>query len=151
MIILKKKEFKEFKKEMLSGFLKEKVVEFLLKKTSFITDIVDDIATVSINQHYFNCYNENIETVYNFPVYSKADVCSLTVEFAEGKLVCSMKEFEEAKAEYTDSKNKSKQTVMLEQKSKELYDIKIGNIKANKTVKVTICYMYNLSLSVLHP
>ena len=129
----------------LVGIFRDETFDFPLKKTDVEVSTIDDVASVVIVQTYFNNSNKRVECNYRFPLYRNATIHNFTIKFASGKIVCKVKEAEEAKKVYTEAVTAGKKAALLTEKTREEYDVVVGNVDASETVVVTIKYIVHLS------
>lgn len=122
--------------------------EFPLKKTDVFAKSVDGVAIVGLRQTYYNNSNQRVNSHYRFPVYRDATVNDFTVQFAKGTIKCYVEEVEQAKKTYADAVEKGKQAALMNENSKEDYDVTIGNIDKEEMVVVTIKYILHLERDV---
>ena len=105
----------------------------------------DLVAEVEVEQFYTNPQNENIETVYTFPLPIGAVLLGLHVEIGGKKLSGHVIERKKAERDYEEAITDGNSAVMLQDSGPGLYTASIGNLMANESA--VIRYRYALMLS----
>ncbi|KAJ3120423.1 hypothetical protein HK098_004597 [Nowakowskiella sp. JEL0407] len=107
--------------------------------------IINFITYVVLEQEFNNPFDESLsECVYRFPVYDSAAVFGYNFEIGDRKIEGVVKEKEEARQEYNDAIKAGKFASLLEQQLPDVFQVSIGNIPANQSVKVRLSYLTEL-------
>ena len=87
---------------------------------------------------------------YSFPIAPNACVYKFTAQFAKTRIEGIVKEKEEAKKEYQEAVKQGKKAAYgeLNEDSKDILTLKIGNVPLKEAVAVEISYLQELSLAV---
>jgi hypothetical protein len=128
----------------LVGTFKNERFEFSLRKTEIHCSTVDESAQVSLVQTYSNHSSETVESMYTFPLYRDATVVDFAIEFSDGKIICKLEEKDLAEETYKEAVSNGKKATLLTEKNAEEYDVLIGNISSNETVRVHLTYLVHL-------
>ncbi len=102
------------------------------------------IAEVAVEQSYVNASNQNIETIYTFPLPIGAVLLSLDVQIAGKKLSGHVVERQRAERDYEDAITDGNSAVILQETGPGLYTASIGNLMPAESAVIT--YRYALML-----
>ena len=102
------------------------------------------LASVEVEQSYFNPEPTNIEAVYTFPLPIGAVLLGLEVELAGKVLAGTVVEKKKAEREYEGAITDGNSAVMLEEAGPGLYTASLGNLMAKESAVVR--YRYSLPL-----
>ena len=95
---------------------------------------------MTVRQHYCNTSNRNIETVYTLPLAWGAVLMGISAEINGRRQAGMVLEKNEAQHQYEEAITKGDMPVMLEQSSRGLYTINLGNLKSGE--EAVIEYQY---------
>ena len=116
-----------------------------LKGVAIKADVEEFLSSVTVEQKYINVEDQPIEVTYIFPVEEEAAVVSFEAAIEGKTIVAEIKGKEEARKEYHEAVNERKDTaILLEEKSKDLFEIKLGQLKPGSGAKITIKYVGEL-------
>jgi hypothetical protein len=115
-----------------------------LKSTSFTGQLKGMMSSMTMEMVFENIEDESIEAVYSFPVPDGATFLGLTIEMADQVYHTIVMERKEATNAYEESVTDGNAAILVEEVSKNLYSMQIGNIPPQTEVKIE--YQY----SVLH-
>ena len=109
-------------------------------------DVVSTISKTTLTQTYLNQSDKPIkEARYSFPLYEGAVVCSFSCTFGDGRVLeGEVKPKETAKAEFEQARATYTTTGLLEEHTSEIFEIHLGNIPAETTLKIEIEYFNEL-------
>ena len=106
-------------------------------------EIVNALVNVTLVQTYHNPTDKFLELEYSFPISPNACVYRFVAEFGNTCIEGIVKEKEQAKKEYEQAIKMGKQAAYgeLNSQSKDILNLKIGNVAPNQLVKIEIVYM----------
>ena len=112
-------------------------------------EIVNAMVNVTLVQTYHNPTDKFLELEYSFPISPNACVYRFVAEFGNTRIEGIVKEKEQAKKEYEQAIKMGKQAAYgeLNSQSKDILNLKVGNVGPNQPVKIEIVYLQELSLS----
>lgn len=112
-------------------------------------EIVNAMVNVTLVQTYQNPTEKFLEFEYSFPISPNACVYRFVAEFGGNRIEGVVKEKEEAKREYNTAIKEGRQAAYgeLNAESKDILNLKVGNIAPQQEVKIEVMYLQELSLS----
>ena len=119
-----------------------------LKSISYLIEIIDSLAFISLTQEYINSSINSIETEFFFSVSDHACFYGFEAEIDEQIMIGQVKEKQEAKAEYEQNKAQGN-IVAYSEINKEVQDImkiNIGNVPPNKLIKIKYSFLQELDV-----
>ncbi|CZR51264.1 uncharacterized protein PAC_01139 [Phialocephala subalpina] len=85
------------------------------------------------------------EVTYCFPLYDKSTVTSFTCSIGSEKILKGVvKPKSQAKAKFTAAVARQRVAALLEEHTPEIFETSVGNIPAQSTVNIEICYITEL-------
>jgi len=115
-----------------------------LKEVSADVQIVDLCASVTIRQKFKNEESTPLEAVYRFALEENAAVSDFVAEIDGKKIRGTIKEKEEAKDTYDDAIAGGHGAYLLEQVSKNVFSVNVGNLPPDQEVAISITYVVEL-------
>jgi len=117
-----------------------------LLEVSVEVEAVGTIAWTKLTQTFTNRTISPVkEATYCFPLYDKSLVTSFTCSIGSDKVLKGIvKPKSEAKAEFKAAMARQRVAALLEEHTPEVFETSVGNIPAQATVKVEICYITEL-------
>ena len=103
--------------------------------------IADGYATTQIEQVFYNPNSLDLETIYSFPVPSKAAVGEFTYWIDEHPVTGEVLEKSEARELYNEQKSQGNETALVEQDEYKTFDISVYPVRANDKVKIRLVYV----------
>ena len=103
--------------------------------------IADGYATTQIEQVFFNPNAMDLETIYSFPVPSKAAVGEFTYWIDGNPVTGEVLEKREAREVYNEQKSQGNETALVEQDDYKTFDISVYPVRANDKVKIRFVYV----------
>jgi Ca-activated chloride channel family protein len=116
----------------------------ILKRVSVNGYVCGDFVEFSLSQLYDNRSDKNIDAIYTFPLPDTAVITGFEAELGGRTLKAIVEEKDEAIRLIDEATGKGINTFTLEQQEEDIFQISIGNILPNETVKVKITYMDQL-------
>lgn len=109
-------------------------------------EVVATIAWTRLIQTFTNRATHPIrEATYCFPLYDNSTVTAFNCSIGSNRILKGIvKAKVEAKAEYVEAVARQRVTALLEEHTPEVFETNIGNIPAQTTVKIEICYITEL-------
>ena len=98
------------------------------------------MATCRLAQHYVNPTEENLETVFTFPIAGDATLLEVEVRINDRTHKGTIKEKGEAQRDYEEAIDEGDRALLLEKNSEGHYTLSVANILPGDTVTVTIEY-----------
>ena len=107
------------------------------------------VANITLTQLYVNPTDTFLEVGYSFPINPNACVYRFAAEFGKTRVEGVVKEKEEAKREYTEAVAQGKRAAIgtLDENSRDILHLKVGNIGPREEVRVELVFMQELSLA----
>ncbi|KAF8853300.1 VIT-domain-containing protein [Acephala macrosclerotiorum] len=117
-----------------------------LLEVSVEVETVSTIAWTKLTQTFTNRATFPIkEATYCFPLYDKSTVTSFTCSIGSEKILKGVvKPKSQAKAEFMAAVSRQRVAALLEEHTPEIFETSVGNILAQSTVKIEICYITEL-------
>jgi len=117
-----------------------------LLEVSVEVEAVGTIAWTTLTQSFVNRATSVIpEATYCFPLYDKSMVTSFTCFIGSEKVLKGVvKPKAVAKAKFKAAVANQRIAVLLEEHTPEVFETSVGNIPAQTTVKIEICYITEL-------
>ena len=94
-----------------------------------------------VTQTFQNPTKEVIETLYVFPLPSRAAVNYLEMRIGKRRIISVIKEKSEAKRIYLKARSEGKKAALLEQERPNLFTTSVANINPGERIKVTLKYL----------
>ncbi len=116
------------------------VEHFPLRSTDVVTNINGVIAETYVTQTYVNEGDTPINASYVFPASSGVVIHGMTMVIGNEKITAQIKEKEEAKVEYEESKSEGKSASLMEQKRPNVFTMDVANIMPGDTVDIELHY-----------
>lgn len=112
--------------------------------------LVNNVAQVTLEQQYENPTRSTLELEYMFPIDPAACITAFKATFDESEIVGVVKEKEEAKRDYEVGLREGRQVAYgeIDAKSRDIMNLKIGNVPPKSTVRLTISFMQTLDVSL---
>ena len=111
-----------------------------LKSTAADVKIVGTIADVKITQKYVNTGKNTLETIYTFPMSTKAAVYGMTMTIGNRKITAQIEEKQKARQDYETAKEEGKRVSLLEQNRPNVFTMNTANIIPGDTIVVELNY-----------
>ena len=117
-----------------------------LLEVSVEVEVVGTIAWTKLTQTFTNRTTSLVkEATYCFPLYDKSTVTDFTCFIGSDKVLRGVvKPKPQAKAEFQAAVARQRVAALLEEHTPEVFETSIGNIPAQSTVKIEICYITEL-------
>lgn len=117
-----------------------------LLEVSVEVEVVGTIAWTKLTQTFTNRATFPLkETTYCFPLYDKSTVTSFICSIGSEKVLKGIvKPKGQAKAEFKEAVARQRVAALLEEHTPEVFETSVGNIPAQSTVKIVICYITEL-------
>lgn len=115
--------------------------ELALKKVKVRGDVIGKFGMFEIEQKFLNNTPNILEVKYTFPILDTTTINGFEVIVGDKVLVGKSKDKESAKKEYQENIVRGNSAYLMEQKSKNIFDINIGKILSNEEVIVKIKYI----------
>jgi hypothetical protein len=109
-------------------------------------EAVATIAWTKLTQTFTNRATHPInEATYCFPLYDKSTVTAFTCTIGSDKVFKGVvKPKSQAKAEFKEAVARQRVAALLEEHTPEVFETSVGNIPAQTTIKIEICYITEL-------
>lgn len=98
------------------------------------------LCETTMTQIYHNLKNRPIEAVYTFPLSGRAVLLNLKVIIGGRELQGVVVEKSSAEEQYEEAITEGNAAIMLQQVEPGLYTMNVGNILADDTVSISMCY-----------
>lgn len=98
----------------------------------------------SIEQHFFNPTDKNIEVVYHFPLPWGAVLLGVDVVLGNKHLTGAVVERKQAEAVYEEAISEGNAAIMLEKNHDQSYSLNLGNLAAREYCNITLRYAQTL-------
>lgn len=98
----------------------------------------------SIEQHFFNSTDKNIEVVYHFPLPWGAVLLGVDVVLGNKHLTGEVVERKQAEATYEEAISEGNAAIMLEKNHDHSYSLNLGNLAAHECCNITLRYAQTL-------
>jgi Mg-chelatase subunit ChlD len=117
-----------------------------LLEVSVEVEVVATIAWTKLIQTFKNQATHPIkEATYCFPLYDKSTVTAFTCTIGSDKVLKGVvKPKPQAKAEFKEAIARQQVAALLEEHTPEVFETSVGNIPAQTTIKIEICYITEL-------
>lgn len=121
-----------------------------LKHIDYTVDINDNLASIKLVQDYTNPLDEHLELEYSFPVDPSICIYKFQAKFNEVELFGIVEEKESAKRKYQEGLKSGKQVAYaaIDELSKDIINMKIGNVPGGASVRITIEFLQMLGVSL---
>jgi Ca-activated chloride channel family protein len=111
-----------------------------LESTSATVEVAGVIASVAVEQVYANRGTTPLHARYVFPASTRAAVHGLTLTVGDRTIEATIKEREEARADYDRAKAEGKNASLLEQQRPNVFTMEVSNVMPGDRVKVRLRY-----------
>ena len=111
-----------------------------LLSTSADVRIAGVIADVTITQVYKNEGKNPIEAIYVFPASTRAAVYSMQMTIGERKIIATIKERQQARADYEAARENGQSASLLEQERPNVFTMNVANIMPGDKILVEMSY-----------
>ena len=118
----------------------EGTAEFVLDGTDVDAIVSGTIVDVTVKQQYRNTGDVTLEAVYLFPSSSQSAVYAMTMTVNDRVIEASIKEKNQARADYEQAKSEGKSAALLEQDRPNLFQMNLGNVLPGDVVSVELKY-----------
>ncbi|KAJ7657896.1 von Willebrand factor type A domain-containing protein [Mycena polygramma] len=109
-------------------------------------DIKELAAQVKLTQTYSNDTWFPVEAKYSFPIPARAAVCSVVMIKQDGtRVVASVLEKQAARETYRAAISQGQQAGLMEQQTADVFEIAVGNIQVQETVRIELIYATELA------
>ena len=120
------------------------VVPVPLQDVKINAKIVDFVSEITVTQSFVNVENNPIEVVYMFPIEEEASVIAFEADIDHRTIVTEIREKEKARDEYNEAIQNNKTAVLLEETQPDIFQIKLGQLKAGAGAVIKIKYLSEL-------
>lgn len=117
-----------------------------LTKVDLHVKVVDFVAEVQLTQEYRNRESMPIEAVYMFPVEEESAVVAFEASLDGRTIKTQVKEKEQARKEYQEAMAKEKTAFLIEEAKKDVFEIKVGQLKPGSRAKIVLKYISELKV-----
>ena len=109
-------------------------------------EVVGTLAWTKLAQTFTNRATFPIkEATYRFPLYDKSTVTSFICSIGSEKVLKGVvKSKSQAKAEFKEAVARQRVAALLEEHTPEVFETSIGNLPAQSTIKIEVCYITEL-------
>ncbi|MFW5968224.1 MAG: VIT domain-containing protein [Persicimonas sp.] len=107
-------------------------------------DIRGDLATVHVTQTFENPTDDELEAIYEFPLYEKAAVYAMEATIGDRTIRAKIDRKEEAREKYEEAKAQGKKAALLDQDRPNLFTQSVASIGAGEEVEVRLSYTHPL-------
>jgi hypothetical protein len=114
--------------------------ELQLTSVKAVAKIVDEIASVRLEQTYYNTTDSPVEGLYQFPVFANAVITGCRFVLPDETVTCVVEDCSRAERVYDEAVDSGKQAVMAVKLSDELYELNVGGIPPNAELRVELAY-----------
>ncbi len=121
-----------------------KQVPVPLKHTSVEGSIDGYIATVDVNQQFYNPYSSKIEAVYVFPLPDNAAVNEFVMTVGDRKIRGIIRERKKAEKIYAAARAQGYVAALMTQERANIFTQKVANIEPGKQIDIHIRYFNTL-------
>ncbi len=126
-----------------------KLILVPLKSSEYAVEIVNAVANITLTQLYVNPTDSFLEVGYSFPISPEACIYRFAAEFGKTRVEGVVKEKEEAKREYKEAVSQGKRAAIgtIDENSKDILNLKVGNIGPREEVRIELVLMQELTLA----
>ena len=112
--------------------------------------IIGSLAKVKLTQKYFNPLANPLEIEFRFPMEPNACLYNFKATFGDKVLVGRVKERNQATQEYQQAIAEGKEAAIatINEQSKDIINLKIGNVPGETTVEIEVEYTQELEASL---
>ncbi len=111
-----------------------------LKATKVDVAVSGVIAAVRVTQAYENRGSRPINARYVFPASTRAAVHGMRMRIGDHRVVATIKERGQAKAEYQEAVKQGKSAALLEQSRPNVFSMSVGNVLPGDAIEVELDY-----------
>ncbi|RUO95700.1 hypothetical protein BC936DRAFT_143417, partial [Jimgerdemannia flammicorona] len=109
-------------------------------------EVIDTVARVNLIQCYRNDNNFTVNAIYKFPLPPSAAVNDFQILWDDGtKIVAKVEKKKIASGIYNSAVQSGFSAYLLEEKTPEVFEIKVGNLQSMQTITVHIGYVQELT------
>jgi len=115
-----------------------------LKESRLVGSVEGPLANLSLSQKYSFTKKQSakpLEVLYRFPLPGDAAVKGAVVRFGDVEIKTSLKEREEAKAEYDAAKSEGRQAAFVSRESNDSFTLSITGIAPDVEVEVLVDFL----------
>ncbi len=116
-----------------------------LAHTDVHADITGHVATVRMNQRYFNPYDGRIEAVYAFPLPQHAAVNGFTMTMGARRIHGIIRPREKAEEIYYEARARGHRASLLTEERPNIFTQRVANIEPKQHIDIDIRYFHTLS------
>ena len=120
--------------------------ELALKEVNIKGDVLGKFSLFEIEQVYCNNSKEVLEVGYTFPIIDTATITGFKVEINDNVIIGKTMDKEKAVATYQENIVKGNSAYMMEQKTDNIFNIRLGKVAEDELVKIKIMYMDKLEI-----
>lgn len=118
-----------------------------LQHTDVRASIAGTIATVLVEQQFYNPFDRTIEAEYVFPLPDDAAVSDFVMVIGERRIRGVIREREEAEEIYREARRQGYRASLLTQERPNVFTQRVANIEAGKQIDVQLTYFNRLSFA----
>ncbi|MFH1430580.1 MAG: VIT domain-containing protein [Candidatus Uhrbacteria bacterium] len=119
----------------------EEAREFPLKHTRVTANIAGHLTHVTVQQEFYNPYEDRIEAVYVFPLPDDAAVNSMEMHIGERIVKAIIKTRAEARETYERARDAGQRAGLLEQERANIFTQSVANIQPGESITIEITYV----------
>lgn len=115
-----------------------------LKKSRLSGTVTGPLAALTLTQTFGYSRAEcpkNLEALYRFPLPGDAAVTGVVVRFGDVEIRATLKEREEAEAEYEEAKAQGKQAALTTRESPDVFTLRVAGIRPDEEIVVETAYV----------
>jgi Ca-activated chloride channel family protein len=114
------------------------VVEMPLRHTEVSVEITAFVARATVEQTFFNPFDEPVEAVYTFPLGDRAAVDDFELEVGERVIRGEIRRQEEAREVYQAAKRAGYRAALLDQERPNIFTQSVANLEPGHEIKIRI-------------
>ncbi|MEM8839409.1 MAG: VIT and VWA domain-containing protein, partial [Pseudomonadota bacterium] len=116
-------------------------VSLPLLKSNYSVTVEDSLATVTLQQTFFNPTGEAINATYLFPLNQKAAVFAMEMEVGDELIKAVIKRKEDARKTFEAAKREGKAASLLVQHRSNMFTQEVANLMPDQPIRVTLKYV----------
>lgn len=116
-----------------------------LEHTAVDAEIAGHIASVRVQQQYYNPFSEKIEAVYVFPLPENAAVNEFVMQIGDRRIRGIIRERQEAERIYEQARGQGHAASLLTQERPNIFTQSVANIEPGRRIDVDIRYFHTLA------
>lgn len=123
-------------------------VSLPLVHADYQASILNNVCEITLEQEYVNNSDTNLELDYYFPIEPNATILGFKAKFADVEIVGVVKEKSKARQDYEVALKEGRQVAYGEvnEKTRDVMMLRIGNVDKGMKVKITINFMQMLDV-----